>query len=183
MPNSILSKRYAKALFDLATTENASDKVFSDFTEIQKLLEENIELREVIQNPVISKKDRHGALSAILKKLNASNIVERFISVLIYNGRLSLLPQAINAYFEMEKAYRGQITAHVTSATALSTKQIKEIEKTLGSKLNKVVKIEPTVDNSIIGGVIVRIGSKMIDASISGKLDQIQILSKQAIAS
>ena len=183
MQNSTLSKRYAKAIFDLAIEQKVSDTVSDDFAEMQKILEDATELRKLIQNPVISKKDQHSAISFILKRINASNIMQHFISVLIYNGRLGLLPAAIKAYFEMDKIYKGQVTAQVISAQTLAAQQIKDIEKSLGSQLKKTVKVEPKVDEAIIGGVIVKIGSKMLDASISGKLDKLKILSKQAIAS
>ncbi len=183
MSNSILSKRYAKAVFELAAESKSVDAIKKDFVSLQDLLKESQNLREAVQNPVISKLEQHNAMQFILKKIGVSELTERFIKVLIENGRISILSDVASSYFDMVKEHNGEITANITSAKPLLKKQITEIEKSLGKSLGKKVTAEENVDETILGGIIVKVGSKMVDASVSGGLEKLKIITKEAIAS
>ena len=183
MSNSILSRRYAKAVFELAIDSKSVDKIKKDFEALQDLLKESQNLREAVQNPVISKLEQHNAMQFILKKIGVNELTERFIKVLIENGRLGTLTYVASSYFELVKEHKGEVTANITSAKPLLKKQITEIEKSLGKSLGKKVKAEEEVDESILGGVIVKVGSKMVDASVSGGLEKLKVITKEAIAS
>lgn len=183
MSNSVLSKRYAKAIFDLAIDAKSVDKIEKDFISLKDLLKESINLREAVQNPVISKFEQRSAMDFILKKVGVNELTGRFMSVLIDNGRLKILAEVVDSYFEMVKDYKGEVTANVTSAVPLTQKQLTNIEESLGKSLGKIVKIKEEIDESILGGIIVRVGSKMLDASVQGGLEKLKTMTKQAIAS
>jgi F-type H+-transporting ATPase subunit delta len=182
MSNSVLSSRYAKAIFDLAIDSKSADKVERDFVSLKDLLKESVNLREAVQNPVISKFEQRSAMDFILKKVGVTELTGRFMSVLIDNGRLKILAEVADSYFEMAKEHRGEITANVTSAVPLTKQQITNIEELLGKSLGKIVKVTGVVDESILGGIIVRVGSKMLDASVQGGLEKLKTMTKQAIA-
>lgn len=183
MSNSILSKRYAKAVFELALESKSVDKLQKDFVALQDLLEESQNLREAVQNPVISKSEQHNAMQFILKKIGVNALTEKFIKVLINNGRLKILADVASSYFALVKEHNGEVTANITSAKPLLKKQITDIEKSLSKSLGKTVTAEEKVDETILGGIIVKVGSKMIDASVSGGLEKLKIITKEAIAS
>lgn len=183
MSNSELSRRYAKAIFDLSAEKNALNEVEKDLRTIKSVLEESSKLREVVQNPVISRDEQRAAMSFLLKRVQVGDLVQRFVLVLIDNGRLGILGEAVDSYFELVKLHKGEIDAEVVSALALSKSQITEIEKSLGAALNKKVHVNSTVEPEILGGIVIKIGSKMLDASVSGGLDKLEKASKEAIAS
>lgn len=183
MSNSVLSKRYAKAVFELAIDSKSIDKIEKDFIALQDLLQESQNLREAVQNPVISKAEQHSAMEFILRKVGVNELTEKFIKVLIENGRLRILADVATSYFEKVKEHKGEITASVTSAKPLLKKQITEIESSLGKTLGKKVKVEEQVDEAILGGIIIKVGSKMLDASVLGGLEQLKVITKEAIAS
>lgn len=183
MPICELAKRYAKALFDLAQQSNEAEKVESDLVELRKLLSESVNLREAVQNPVISKLEQKSAMEFILKKNKVAILTNRLVFVLIDNGRLSYLAEVADAYVERMKQYRDEVVAKVVSASPLGEKQLQDIQQQLSQALGKKVQVDPSVDPDILGGVVVLIGSKMLDGSIAGGLEELQRLSKQAIAS
>jgi F-type H+-transporting ATPase subunit delta len=182
MSDSVLSKRYAKAIFDLAKDAKSIEEIEKDFVALKDLLTESLNLREAVQNPVISRTEQHSAMQFILKKIGVSELTEKFIKVLIDNGRLKILAEVSDSYFDMVKEYNGELTANITSAKPLLKKQIKDIEKSLSKSLGKTVTAEETVDESILGGVIVKVGSKMVDASVLGGLEKLKVITKKAIA-
>ncbi len=183
MSNSALAKRYAKALFDLAKTKSALERVYSDLNVLAGIISESAEFNNLLKNPVIAKESRANALDAIAKKTKCCDLTRRFLKILAANSRAIILNAVIRNYSLLLNEHKGQIVANVTSATALLGKQISDIEASLGKSLGKKVKVSAQVDDSIIGGLIVKIGSRMVDASISGKLSKLQWLSKNAIAS
>jgi F-type H+-transporting ATPase subunit delta len=183
MTISTLSKRYAKAIFDLALEKNAIDEVQQDMVAIKNMLDESSKLREVVQNPVISRNEQLAAMSFLLKRIKVGEMTQRFVAVLINNGRLNVLGDAVESFFDKLKQYKGEIDAKVVSAIPLSSAHIVDIEKQLSGALGKKVKVQSEIDEEILGGLVITIGSKMLDASVSGKLEKLAILSKNAIAS
>ena len=116
MSNSILSKRYAKAIFELAVSKKSIDKVGKDFYALKDLLKESQNLREAVQNPVISMSEQQSAMKFILKKIGVNELTENFINVLIDNGRLRIIGEVADSYFEMVKEHNNEIRAYLTSA-------------------------------------------------------------------
>lgn len=182
MSGLALAGRYAKALFELAQKSNSLDKVEDDLNQLIKVVDISPELALALNNPVISKSNIEGALFEVLKKLGANKLTVNFINVLVQNGRTKSLAQVVQSYSNLMMQSRGEENAYVTTATTLSSKQIADIEKTLGSALGSKVKAVMAVNDGILGGIIVRIGSKMLDASLSGQLDKLAVLNKKAIA-
>ncbi len=183
MSNSTLSKRYAKAIFDLAIDAKLLEKVDGDFAGLKTTLAESEELRAALSNPVMPKSAQASLMTEILKKIKAQDVTSRFISVLVANGRLSALEEVIESFDVMQQEKNGEVVAEVISAVTLTKKHVTELEKTLGKYLNKKVQVNFTVDEQILGGIIVKIGSKMLDTSVIGRLEKLKTISKNAIAS
>ncbi len=177
-----LAGRYAKALFELAEKNNSLDKVESDLTQLIKAVEGSSELSKTILNPVISKSNLSGVITEILKKLAATDLTVKFIGTLVQNGRIIHLAEIVDAYFGLMMQSRGEEKAYITTASTLNPEQVKEIENTLGKALGNKIKAVVAVNEEILGGIVVRIGSKMLDASLSGQLEKLAMLNKKAIA-
>lgn len=182
MSGSSLEGRYAKALFELAEKKKTSDKVEADLVQLLKAIADSSALDQAIKNPAISKTSLLKVVAEILKKQGADKLTSDFVGVLVQNGRVRSVGQVVNAYSSLMREARGEEKAYVTTASSLDKKQVEELEKTLGKALSNRIKAEVSVNESIIGGMIVRIGSKMLDASISGQLEKLAILNKKAIA-
>ena len=182
MSGSNLAGRYAKALFELAEKNKSLDKVEGDLTQLMKTVENSAELSAAITNPVISKHDLSGVMLQILKKLDAANLTINFIGVLVQNGRIRHLAEVASAYFGLMMQSRGEENAYVITASGLQANQVADIEKTLGAALGNKIKAVVSVNDEILGGIIVRIGSKMLDASLVGQLKTLALLNKKAIA-
>ena len=183
MSISVLSKRYAKAIFDLALEAKSLEKVESDLISIKGLLESSADFNKIVNSPIVSDAAQNAVLEEVLKKMKVQVLTKRFVLVLIENGRLDILQSAIDAYSQMLKSHKGEVSAEVISARALTKKQTSQIEKTLGKSLGNKVQVTSDVDEEILGGIMIKIGSKMLDASVRGKLDKLQIITKNAIAS
>lgn len=182
MSGSSLEGRYAKALFELASKNKTSEKIEADLTQLLKAISESEALAQAIKNPAISKSSMLKVILEILKKQVADKLTVDFVGVLVQNGRVVNIAEVVNSYSALMMQSRGEEKAYVTTATKLENGQIEELEKTLGKALGNKIKAEVVVDDAIIGGIIVRIGSKMLDASISGQLEKLAMLNKKAIA-
>lgn len=170
--------RYAVALYDLADAQSALDAVAKDLRDLRTLLTESADLRLLTVSAVLSRADQAKAIAAVLEKAGANDLVRRFVGVVADNRRLSALPQIITAFLARLADKRGEVTAEVTAAVPLTDSQIDQIKTSLsgtyGSKILVDVKVEP----SLIGGLIVKIGSKLIDHSLKTKLMRLQLAMK-----
>ncbi len=182
MSGSNLAGRYAKALFELAEKNKSLDKVEGDLQQLMKAVEGSLVLRGAILSPVISKSNLSGVMAEILKRLAANSLTINFIGVLVQNGRIKHLAEVASAYLGLMMQSRGEEEAYVTTASSLDAKQIVDIENTLGKAMGHKIKAVMAVNDEILGGIIVRIGSKMLDASLSGQLEALALLNKKAIA-
>lgn len=182
MSGLALAGRYAKALFELAAKDNSFDNVEKDLAQLVKAVAENNDLATVLKNPSISKTQVMNLLSLLLKKMGAGKLSENFVRVVVSNGRAKYLAEIVSAYSVLTMQRRGEEFAYVTTATKLGEKQVGEIEKTIGSSLGKKIKAVVAVNDEILGGIIVRIGSKMLDASLSGQLVKLSNINRKAIA-
>lgn len=167
--------RYASALFDLANEDGKLAEVEADLTNFSKLLDMSPDLRRMVASPVFSAEDQQRAVSAILAKAGISGLTANFFSLIARNRRLFAAPAMITAYKALAARHRGEVTAEVTSAVALNEEQIAELKSTLKATVGKDVQLDMRVDPAILGGLIVKVGSRMVDSSLRTKLNGLRI--------
>lgn len=170
--------RYAAALFELANEEKAADKVGADLASLQSMLKGSPELQRLVRSPVFAAEQQQSALEAICKKAGISGLAFNFVQLLARNRRLAALEGAIRAYQLLAAEAKGEAVADVVSAEKLSGQQIKDIKAALKASIGRDVQLNATVDKSILGGLIVKVGSKMMDNSLKTKLDNLKIAMK-----
>ncbi len=174
-----IARPYATALFDLAKSEGSVDAVGAGLGDIQKLAGESEDFSRFLRSPVISADVKSGAVDAILAKANANPTVANFVKVVARNGRLFALPAIIKTFQALAAKERGEVSADVTSAAPLSSNQLKSLADTLKAKIGKTVTLTEHVDPSLIGGLVVKVGSQMIDSSLKTKLQAMKIAMKE----
>lgn len=166
-----LAGRYASALFELARDERQIDAVSNSLAALWGALETSPELRAVTTSPLIDRQDAGKAVAAAAAALKLDTTTSNFLGVLSRNGRLRQLPEVIRLFSRLASDHRGETTAEVTSARALDDDQIAALKRQLGARAGRDISIDARVDPSILGGIVVRLGSQMIDASIRTKLN------------
>jgi len=180
--NSVLTqiaRPYAAALFDLARAEGQVDAVETGLGAFQTLADESEDFRRFLRSPVINTETKAATIETILAKADAQPIVANLVKVVARNGRLFALPAIIRAYRALAAAERGEIAADVTSAAPLSTAQRTSLAETLKARIGKTVTLTEHVDPSLIGGLVVKVGSRMIDSSLKTKLQAMKIAMKE----
>ena len=175
-----VAERYATALFDLAVERSAIDAVAADLQQLQGMINESADLRRLIQSPLFSRDQQSDAMAAVLASAGISDLVKNFIGVVASNRRLFALEGMIGAYRELLARYRGEVTAEVTSATPLSETQRAAVEQALRQAIGSNVAVNTDVDPELIGGMVVRVGSRMVDSSLRTKLQRLQLAMKGA---
>lgn len=174
-----LAGRYAGALYELAVEAKATDAVLSDLTGLKSLMDENTELSAVISSPVHTRTEQSKAIMAIMKKAEANSLTVKFLGVIADNGRLFVLSQIIHAFAEEVARRNGQIAAEVISAVSLDERRRKSVEDTVSQLAgSKNVLLEMKVDPSLLGGLVVRIGSRLFDTSVKTKLNRLEAAMK-----
>ena len=166
-----LSGRYATALFGLALEEKNIDTVGESLAAIGRALGESVELRALTTNPLVSRTDAAKGVAAIAKAMKLDGLTANFLGVLAQNSRLGQLVPAIAAFNQLAANHHGQATAQVTSAHPLDKGQVDAIKAQLKAKVGRDVTVELNTDPQILGGLIVKIGSQMIDSSIRTRLN------------
>ena len=174
-----IASRYATAVFDLAREDNAVDALAGDIGALAAALDASADLNSLISSPVYSRDEQAASMTAIAGKMGLTGNTTNLLRLMAGNRRLFVLPQLIAALNARIAEHRGEVTAEVTSAQPLSAAQSDELAKALAKNAGKTVKITATVDESIIGGLIVKMGSKMIDTSIASKLSSLQNTMKE----
>lgn len=169
------------ALFELAREQDALDAVAGDLGSFRELLEASADLRRLIHSPVLSREEQRRAITAVAAKGGAHDLTRRFLGLLAEKRRLFALPDVIDAYEAMLAAHRGEIKAEVISAVALTDEQRQTVERQLAEAAGQQVKIVTAVEPGLLGGLIIRIGSRMIDASLRSKLHQLELAMKGAV--
>lgn len=175
-----LAGRYATALFELAVEQDALDAVANDLASWRAMLDESADLRRLVASPVIGREDQGRAMAALAERANIGALAGKFIGVLASNRRLFALADTIRAYDSLVAARRGEVTADVTSATALSDVQTQALITSLKSATGREVRLSAAVDETLIGGLVVKVGSRMIDASLKSKLQSLRLAMKGA---
>jgi F-type H+-transporting ATPase subunit delta len=168
-----LQGRYASALFDLAVDKKAVSAVESDLDKLGGALKASPELSALIRNPRLGRDAAAKAIDGVAKLLKVSPLTANFLGVLAGNGRISRLPDVVRAFATIAAAARGEVTADVTSAHPLSAAQLKALEAKLKAREGKEVKIKSSVDPDLLGGLVVKIGSRQIDSSIRTRLNSL----------
>jgi F-type H+-transporting ATPase subunit delta len=173
-----LASRYAIALFELADEAKQLDRVADDLKALRALLAESTELRRLVRSPVIGRAQQGQAVQAILESAGAADLTRRFLAVVASNKRLFVVDQMIEAYLAELARRRGEMTADVSTAQPLTEAQqnalTDQIKKAVGAK----VSINLSVDPSLLGGMVVKVGSRMIDTSLKTKLNRLQLAMK-----
>lgn len=176
---STMAKRYAGSLFGLAKEARSIDSVERDLAGFEKLVADSEDLRRLINSPVFSADEQFKAIDAILAKAGISGLVGNFLRVVARNRRLFAVPSMIRAFRAIAAADRGEASADVTSAHELTAAQQRELESALKDVAGKNVAINVTVDPSILGGLVVRMGSRQIDTSLKTKLNSLKLALKE----
>ena len=174
-----LAGRYAGALYALAVESKKIDAIHSDLNVLAGLVAEHQELKKLVDSPILSRHEQQSAVTAILEKAGADALTVKFVGTLAANGRLSALLRVIRAFLEEHARRRGQISAEVISAVPLDDSRKASVEKTVAQLAGSdKLSLSMRVDPSLIGGLVVRIGSRMIDTSIKTKLSRLETAMK-----
>jgi F-type H+-transporting ATPase subunit delta len=175
-----MASRYATALFDLAKDTNAIDAVKADLERFDALVAESADLERLVRSPAFSADEQSAALSAVLDKAGIGGLTAKFLKLITANRRLFAVRQMARAYRELVAAYKGEATAEVTVAEALKDEHLGALRAALKSVSGKDVDLNVKVDPAIIGGLVVKLGSRMVDTSLRTKLNAIRHAMKEA---
>ena len=168
------SKSYALALYQLAKESSELEKVEDEMNSLKKLLIDSSDFREMISNPTIQKEEKKNIISAITQNNNFSKTGKKFLGFLTVKNRLFFLNQIIESFLNFLSKTKGELKAKLLSAKKLSKMDIEKIEKELSSDFNSPIKIDYKHEPSLIGGLIIQVGSIMVDNSIKNKLRQLE---------
>lgn len=172
--------RYARALFDLAIETKTLDAVEADLKALTAARDTSADLRRVLASPIYSAEDKGKALTAIAVKAEFNDTTCKFVGLLAANRRAAALPAVIEAFARLSAAHRGVVAAEVTSAVKLTAAQAKGVKAALAQALGKEPEITTRVDPAILGGLKVKVGSRLFDASLRSKLDSLKFALKRA---
>ncbi len=175
-----VSGRYATALFELARDEKSIDAVKADLDKFEALLVESADLNRLVRSPVFSAGVQQKALSAVLDQAGLTGTSAKFLKVLTANRRLFAVGEVSRAFRALVAKFKGEATADVTVAEKLSDKNLGALKTALKSVTGKDVALNVNVDPSIIGGLVVKLGSRMVDSSLRTKLNSIKHAMKEA---
>lgn len=171
--------RYAAALLDTATQENQLGAVEQDINAIGAMIEESEDLRRVVRSPVFSADEQSAALDQVLKQAGAAPLTMNFFKLLARNRRLFAAQDIIRSFKALASEARGEVQAEVTSAIALNNAQLDELRTTLKASVGKDVILETKVDPSLLGGLVVKIGNRMVDSSLKTKIATLKTRMKE----
>jgi F-type H+-transporting ATPase subunit delta len=168
-----LAGRYASALFDLASDERQIDAVGRSLDSLNQALLDSKDFAELIASPLVSRDKAGDAFAALAPQLGVDPLTANFLGVLARNGRKNELRAIIRAFRRLAAEHRGETTAEVISAHPLNDDQIGALKAQLRARAGRDVTLEAEVDPAILGGIVVKLGSQMIDASIRTKLNRL----------
>lgn len=170
--------RYAAALFDLASEQKALPQIEADLSRFQGLLDESADLRQMVRSPVISSDDQGKAIAALAVKAGIGPVTTNFLQLIARNRRLFAVEDMVKGFRALAAKARGEVTAEVTSAVALTDAQVASLKETLKASAGKDVALRQRVEPGILGGLVVKMGSKMIDSSLRTKLTNMKVALK-----
>jgi F-type H+-transporting ATPase subunit delta len=173
-----MAGRYAAALFDLAKEQRQLEQVERDVVSFQAMLDGSDDLRRLVRSPVVSADDQAKGLAAILDKAGISGLTANFLKLITRNRRLFAAADMLKGFRTLLARERGEVSADVASAHPLTPEQMQILSDTLRTSIGKNVRIDTRVDPSLLGGLIVKIGSRMIDSSLRTKLNNLKVVMK-----
>jgi F-type H+-transporting ATPase subunit delta len=173
-----LSGRYAVALFDLARDAQSLDTVAESLAALKAAVAESPDFKGLINSPVLSREAAGKTIAAVASSIGIDDLTTKFLGVLAQNRRLGQLPAVIRAYETLLSNHKGEARAEVTSAYPLTKTQITALQKSLKARVGREVAVEAKVDPAILGGLVVKIGSQMIDSSIRTRLNTLAMAMK-----
>jgi len=173
-----LATRYAAALFELADSKKALDAVAADLASLQKMIAESADLRSMMRSPILDRADQAKAIGAIAKAAGFNELTRKFTGLIAQNRRLFAMPAIIKAFLKLLADRRGEMTAQVTAARALTSDQQAAVAEAIRKAVGSKVSIDLKVDPELLGGLVVRVGSRMIDSSLKTKLQRLQLAMK-----
>ena len=177
--DSGMAGRYATALFELALEASAIDSVLADLKRFDALLDESVDLTRLVRSPVFTADAQLKALAAVLDKAEIAGLAAQFLKVVTSNRRLFAVRNIVKAYGALVARHKGEVTAYVTVAEPLSDAHRDEIRNTLNAVTGRDVRVDVKVDPSIIGGLVVKLGSRMVDSSLRTKLNALKHAMKE----
>jgi F-type H+-transporting ATPase subunit delta len=175
-----LALRYARAAFELAAEEGAIDSLAADLAQLKRILEGSPDLGRLVRSPVFSRKEQAAGMEAVLAKAGATALTRKLVLLLARKRRLFALADIIRAFEDMVARQKGEIAAEVTSARALSAGETAELTRVLKDKLGREPRLTAHIDPKLLGGLVVKVGSRMIDFSLRSKLDSLRAAMKGA---
>jgi F-type H+-transporting ATPase subunit delta len=174
-----IARPYATALFELAAADGSVKSVEDGLSGISDMVAQSSDFARLLRSPVINADDKARAVEVILGRAGAAPMVANLVRVVARNGRLFALPAIIEAFRVQAAASRGETTADVTSASPLTPAQLSALADALKARIGKQVALNASVDPSLIGGLVVKVGSRMIDSSLKTKLTAMKIAMKE----
>ena len=177
--SSGVAGRYATALFELAKDGHSLDAVASDLTRFNEALDAFDDLKRLVKSPTFSAEEQGRALAAILDKLAIEGLTKNFLLLVAKNRRLFATPDMIRAFRAMLARERGETSATVTAAAKLTESQLTALKQALTAALGKTVMLDEQVDPSLLGGLVVKVGSRMVDSSLRTKLNSLKLAMKE----
>ncbi|WP_187428284.1 ATP synthase subunit delta [Roseobacter fucihabitans] len=174
-----IAGRYATAVYEIAKDANVVKALEADLDALRDALADSADFRALIHSPIYSREEQGAAIAALAAKMKLSDTVANTLALMAQNRRLFVLPQLVSTLREIIATEKGEVTADVTSAKALTKTQSDKLTKSLKASTGKTVTLNTTVDESLIGGLIVKVGSRMIDTSIRAKLNSLQNVMKE----
>jgi F-type H+-transporting ATPase subunit delta len=175
-----MAGRYATALFELARDAGAVDKVATELDGLTALLRESLDLRRLVRSPVLGADEQLKAISAVLDRIEITGLTANFVKLVTHNRRLFALPEMITAYKALVAREKGEVTAEVTAAEPLADRHVTALKDALHAVTGKEVELKVEVDPAILGGLIVKLGSRMIDTSLKTKLQSLRHAMREA---
>ncbi|MFC3059897.1 F0F1 ATP synthase subunit delta [Paenirhodobacter populi] len=177
--SAAIAGRYATAIFELAQEGRGLDALEADVKALGEALAASADLRDLIASPIYTRPQQEAAIEAVAKPMGLSLPMQNGLALMATKRRLFVLPQLLKQLSALIAEAKGEVTADVTSAAPLSAEQQQALSAALAQKSGKIVKLNVAVDESLIGGMIVRLGSQMIDTSVRAKLASLQNTMKE----
>ena len=178
--SSQISQRYALALYDLSKEKNQTEEFVSNITAFMKILNSNENLKNFVKNPTYSVESQKIVFEKILNTMNFNKLVKNFFLVLIVKKRIFFVDQIIEEFLTLISVKRGEVSGSLISPREIDEKTILSIQKEISTNINRSIKLKSKIDRSLIGGIIIQIGSLMIDTSIKNKLQKYKKLMIEA---
>ena len=173
-----IAGRYATALFDLAREGNQIDAVAGDLAKVEAAIDQSADLRRLISSPIFDREQQGRAMAAVLASLGAGQTVKNLVGLVARNRRLFALSAIIRAFGDLVARHRGETTARVVSAQPLSEAQSEALAKALARAVGRNVRVETRIDPKLLGGLVVRVGSRQVDSSLRTKLANLSVAMK-----